>query len=139
MKPLLVVAVMLMGLATATGSLWVTEHHSIDHQVTSMRQYHGLPAIPEDAELTDLATEHSWRMARSLTLFHSTEPQMAQAPQPWETVGEIVGRGTQIWLVVRAFMDSPEHRELLLGDWSSIGYGHVRGGGQVWVTVWFRR
>jgi uncharacterized protein YkwD len=140
MKSLLVVLVMLMGLATATGNLWVIEHQSLAHQVDSMRQYNGLAPIPEDPSLTDLATEHSWQMARAQRVFHSSDATLALTPGPWQTVGQNVGSSTQIWRVVRAFMDSPTHRALILDSWSSVGYGHVRAGdGNVYVTLWFRR
>jgi len=140
MKSLLVVLVMLMGLATATGNLWVIEHQSLALQVDSMRQYNGLPKLVEDPSLTDLATEHSWQMARAQQVFHSSDASLASTPGPWQTVGQNVGSGTQVWRVVRAFMDSPTHRDLILGDWSSVGYGHIRAGdGNVYVTLWFRR
>lgn len=136
---MLVLMVMTMGLAAATGNLWVTEHRSLGMQVAAMRQHHGLPALEENAAMTDLATEHSWAMARQETLFHSSSWQLSQTPQPWTAAGETVGYGTQPWQIIRAFMDSPEHREILLGDWTEIGYGHVRGDGRVWVTLWFKR
>jgi uncharacterized protein YkwD len=140
MKSLLVVLVMLMGLATATGNLWVIEHQSLALQVDSMRQYNGLPKLVEDPSLTDLATEHSWQMARAQQVFHSSDASLASTPGPWQTVGQNVGSGTQVWRVVRAFMDSPTHRDLILGDWTSMGYGHVRAGdGNVYVTLGFRR
>jgi uncharacterized protein YkwD len=136
----LAVAVIMMGLATATGNLWITEHAELDHQIHAMRSFYGLAPIPEDAELTDLATEHSWRMARAQQIFHSTEVQMAGSPEPWETIGQTVGKGSRVWLVVRAFMDSPTHRDLILGDWTAVGYGHIRAAdGNVYVTLWFRK
>jgi uncharacterized protein YkwD len=140
LRVVLAAVVMLMGLATATGNLWVIEHQSLAHQVDSMRQYNGLAPIPEDPALTDLATEHSWQMARAQRVFHSSDATLASTPGPWQTVGQNVGSGTQVWRVVRAFMDSPTHRDLILGDWTSMGYGHVRAGdGNVYVTLWFRR
>jgi uncharacterized protein YkwD len=140
MRQTLVVLVMVMGLVTATGNLWVVEHQSLAHQVDSMRQYYGLPKLVEDPSLTDLATEHSWQMARAQQVFHSSDTSLASTPGPWQTVGQNVGSGTQVWRVVRAFMDSPTHRDLILGDWTSMGYGHVRAGdGNVYVTLWFRR
>jgi uncharacterized protein YkwD len=129
----------LMGLMTATGNLWVKEHHSLEMQVAAMRQQHGLAPLPESHVLTDLATEHSWRMAKQRQIFHSSSWELSQPPAPWSAIGEIVGVASQPWQVIRAFMDSPEHRDVLLGDWTEIGFGHIRGDGRVWVTLWFKK
>jgi hypothetical protein len=123
MKALIVVLVMVMGLVTATGNLWVIEHESLAHQVDSMRQYNGLSPIPEAQQV-----------------FHSSDSELLATPGPWEMVGQNVGKATRIWLVVRALMDSPTHREIMLDDWSAVGYGHIRAAdGNVYVTLWFRR
>jgi uncharacterized protein YkwD len=44
-----------------------------------------------------------------------------------------------VWLSVRAMMDSPVHRQVMLGNWREIGYGNIRKDGQVYVTLVFRR
>lgn len=75
-------------------------------------------------------------MARTEQLSHS---DLYLIPGEREAAGQIVGTGNRIWLVVRAFMASPDHRDAILGDWTEIGLGHIHSDSGVWVTVWFRK
>lgn len=112
--------------------LWTTDHAQLVHQVHAMRSYYGLPLLPESALLSQLATDHSWAMARSGITYHS---DLSRVPGPWYSVGENVAVASQPWYTIRLMMDSPTHREVLLGDWSEIGYGHIRANGRIYVTV----
>lgn len=134
-RRILVVILMAAGLAAGTGNLWIVEHDILAREVNAHRINAGLQPLTETTDLTDYATEHSWAMARAGGLWHSN---IHRVPGPWESVGEIVGRGSTPSMVVEAFMASPEHRAVLLGDWTEIGYGHIRSG-QVFVTVSFRK
>lgn len=131
---LLVVAL----LASSTPTLWEVEHAQLAHQVHAMRSYYGLPPLPESPDLSAIATDHSWAMAKSQSVYHSTT--LSQVPGPWSSVGENVAAASRIWLTIRAMMDSPPHRALILGDWTDIGYGHIRASdGRVYVTLVFRK
>ncbi|MEX1272122.1 MAG: CAP domain-containing protein [Acidimicrobiia bacterium] len=134
----LMVAVVLLAMAVAGGSsyLWVVDRADLAHQVTAMRAAHGLPPLQEAADLTAYANNHSWKMATHGSIWHSN---LADVPGSWSGVGENVGRASEVWVSVRAMMDSPGHRQVLLGDWREIGYGNIRKDGQVYVTLVLRR
>ena len=141
MRPLKAFAVGLLiaaGVWTTTGNLWVVDHQSLEHQLAAMRDFYGLPPLTENPAMTVQASAHSWEMALSESLYHSSN--LAETPQPWTVAGETVGVAGEPWRVVRAFMDSPSHRAVLLGDWSEVGFGHIRSAdGRVWVTLRFKK
>jgi uncharacterized protein YkwD len=130
------VALLVMTVAAGSSSLWLVDHGDLAHQVTAMRAAHGLPALQEAPDLTAYANDHSWKMATRGSIWHSN---LANVPGDWTSVGENVGRSSQVWLSVRAMMDSPVHRQVMLGNWREIGYGNIRKDGQVYVTLVFRR
>ena len=138
-RAVLVVVAVAMAIAVGSSSLWITDRGELAHQVAAMRDHYGLHALVEADDLSALATEHSWAMARHGGIFHSSPIVFEATPGPWEQVGQNVGAASRVWLVVRGMMDSPSHREILLGDWTEIGYGHIRSDGRVYVTLWFRR
>jgi len=135
MRILAALILLTVAVAAPSANLWVVEHGKLDHQVWAMRTHHGLPALVESQALSSLATEQSYAMARAGVLFHHIPPE---AFGTFVEVGQNVGRGGQVWQVVAAMMDSPYHRDILLGDWVEVGFGHVREDGQVWVTLLFR-
>lgn len=113
--------------------LWTQEHGQLIHQITAMRAYYGLEMIPENYSLSGFATQHSWNMARAQNIWHQ---DLNTIPVAFNAVGENVGKGSMIWLVVRHMMDSPSHRKIILGSWSEMGYGHIRAAdGNVYVTL----
>jgi uncharacterized protein YkwD len=134
----LLAIIALLGMVVSVGSanLWLVDRGDLAHQVTAMRAAHGLPPLQEAPDLTAYANDHSWKMATRGSLWHSN---LSNVPGTWTSVGENVGHASQVWLSVRAMMDSPSHRQVLLGDWREIGYGNIRKDGQVYVTLVFRR
>jgi hypothetical protein len=56
----------------------------------------------------------------------------------WTRLGENVGFGPDAPAIFNAFMNSPGHRNNILGDYNRIGVGSVRdGAGLLWVAVVF--
>lgn len=136
LRLLATVALLVMAVAAGSSSLWLVDHGDLAHQVTAMRAAYGLPPLQEAADLTAYANDHSWKMATQGSLWHSN---LANVPGTWTSVGENVGQASEVWLTVRGMMDSPSHRQVMLGDWREIGYGNIRKDGQVYVTLVFRR
>ncbi len=130
------VALLVMTVAAGSSSLWLVDRGDLAHQVTAMRAAHGLPPLREAPDLTDYANGHSWQMATRGSIWHSN---LANVPGTWTSAGENVAHASQVWLAVKAMMDSPAHRQVMLGDWREIGYGNIRKDGQVYVTLVFRR
>ena len=131
-----VLALLVMTIAAGSSSLWLVDRDDLGHQVTAMRSAYGLPPLQEAPDLSAYALDHSWRMANRGAIWHSN---LANVPGSWTAVGENVARAPQVWLTVRQMMDSPAHRQVILGDWREIGYGNIRKDGQVYVTLVFRR
>jgi uncharacterized protein YkwD len=78
-----------------------------------------------------LAREHSRKMAHRDKLFHSSG-------YTWNTWGENVGAGTNVYGLFKAFMHSPEHRANMLNRaYHHLGVGFVRRNGILWVTMIF--
>lgn len=97
----------------------------------------GRAGLATSSELTEVAREHSRRMAATDNLHHN--PDLGEHVGGWVKVGENVGRGGTVEAIHAALMDSPSHRRNLLdGDWTQIGIGVVVDDGTVWVTQLFR-
>lgn len=98
----------------------------------------GLAELATSSELTEVAREHSRRMAAADDLHHN--PALGDDVGGWVKVGENVGRGGTVEAIHAALMDSPSHRRNILdGDWTQIGIGVVVDDGTVWVTQLFRK
>jgi uncharacterized protein YkwD len=54
-------------------------------------------------------------------------------------VGENVGYGGSLGQLLDAFMDSPPHRENLVGRWRKTGVGVYHQSDRVWITQLFYR
>ena len=130
------IALLVMTVAAGSANLWLIDRGDLAHQVAVMRAAHGLPPLQEASDLSAYATDHSWKMASHGSIWHSN---LANVPGTWNSVGENVARASQVWLTVRQMMDSPAHRQVILGNWREIGYGNIRKDGQVYVTLVFRR
>jgi uncharacterized protein YkwD len=78
-----------------------------------------------------LAREHSRAMAAQKRLFHTKH-------YTWNTWGENVGAGTNVYGLFKAFMHSKEHRiNMLNRAYHHLGVGFVRRNGILWVTMVF--
>jgi uncharacterized protein YkwD len=74
-------------------------------------------------------------MASTGTLEHNPN-LVSQITCDWIRLGENVGFGPTVAFLQDAFMNSPSHRANILGDFTRVGVGAVRGGdGTIWVVV----
>jgi len=85
----------------------------------------GLPALTVNAELVGLARQHSQVMADAGQIFHS-DPISAGYTGPWAKLGENVGVGANVQVLVDAFVASPGHYANIVDPaFTQIGVGVV--------------
>jgi len=85
----------------------------------------GLPALTVNAELVGLARQHSRVMADAGQIFHS-DPISAGYTGPWAKLGENVGVGANVQVLVDAFVASPGHYANIVDPaFTQIGVGVV--------------
>lgn len=94
--------------------------------INAERGQRGLSPLSLSVNLSQTARNHSKAMAESHSLWHSGK------------AAEIVGRGPSVETVFIAFMASPGHRSILLGDYETAAVGVYSGNdGFKYVTVMF--
>lgn len=129
----------------ASAATSATAEEQFAEKINVARAAAGKSPLAVDVELTGVARSWSGVMASKATMFHN--PDLAQqVTSDWTRLGENVGRSiktgaTTSELVARlhdAFMNSPAHRENILGDYNQVGAGVVvTAAGEMWVTVNF--
>ena len=108
--------------------------------VDQARAEASLPPLEADVDLIVAARGHSGEMASEGELYHSTRGALASYADDWELMGENVGRGPNVRAIHDAFIDSPSHRDNILGDFDAIGIGVERAeDGTLFVTTIFMR
>lgn len=135
--------VVALGLVLATGGgAGATIHDRRDMQqaTNASRDRYGVRDVRLNREMSALAREHSLRMARRGSLFHTTDPAGTYLRGvSWRAWGENVGvtPGT-VRDLQRAFMASSPHRHNIVnGTFRRVAIGAVRVDGMLWVTVFF--
>lgn len=121
-----------------------TRERSVIHRVNAVRAAHGLPRLAFGGKLSRAADRHSRRLLRSRVLTHQAPGEaplasrLARAARV-HPIGEVVyftARGARSADIVRAWMDSPGHRAVLLSrDFGRAGVGIRTGRGGLYVTV----
>ncbi len=85
----------------------------------------GLPALTVNTELAALARQHSQEMADAGKIFHG-DPISAGFTGPWAKLGENVGVGASVQVLVDAFVASPGHYANIVDPaFTQIGVGVV--------------
>ena len=150
--PLLVAAGLLVGLmapmnATASApkrswGCWQPRHmeRGFATETNRARTAAGLGKLHFDPQLSKDARVHTRAMARSNTLYHTSNSQLAHRVTNWVMLGENVGEGygASVGALQSAFMHSPEHRaNILHSTFRHVGIGVVKHAGVTWVTVLF--
>lgn len=102
--------------------------------VNRTRDRHDLRLLTARARLMRYAEHHARVMARKQRLFHSPLDL-----DGYRALGECVGYGDTVLDVHRAFLDSREHRKILLGRWRWVGIGVASRDGLRYVTEVFAR
>jgi len=139
------VLVALAGIAGA--STWAPAEERFASEINRERAAAGLPALAVDVQLTRVARGWSGQMMAEDRMYHNPGLGSAVAGD-WTRLGENVGFTIQGGvapeiLVDRlhvAFMNSPGHRENVLGDWNGVGVGVlITPANKMWVTVNFSK
>lgn len=108
--------------------------------INDLRHSRGLSTLTVDANMTDLARQHTGAMATNQRLVHTAD-LTAGVTTNWEKLGENIGFGSNIGLVWNAFVNSPEHFANLTDPaFNAVGVGvRVDANGIVWTTHRFVR
>jgi uncharacterized protein YkwD len=109
---------------------------SIFNTVNQQRASAGLGPLRIDYTLVAAARSHSARMSAGNRLFHSSN-LAAAAPSAWRKLGENVAMSTSVDTMNSRLMESPIHRDNILGNFDHIGVGAVVVGNKIWVTQEF--
>jgi hypothetical protein len=131
-----IVAVVLAGFgAVATTS---SSEDSFVSRINAERTSRGLNAVAVSSDLVSVA--HSWsaQMASDGAISH--DPNLANEVSGWSQLGDNVGRGGSVSSIHDAFMNSSEHRSIILDpDYTQVGVGVVSSGDLLYVTEIFVR
>lgn len=93
--------------------------------LNQVRADNGLPAFTVNTELSDLARGHAQVMADAGEIFHAS-PISAGYSGPWSKLGENVGVGANVEVLVDAFVASSGHFANIIDPaFSEIGVGVV--------------
>jgi len=106
--------------------------------INAERAQVGVGPLSVSGDLTGVARGWSAHMAAVAVLSHN--PSWTSQITNWQLLGENVGVGSSVPLLDQAFYASQHHRENELNPaFTQVGVGTVESGGQIWVTVDFRK
>jgi hypothetical protein len=107
-------------------------------RVNAERATQGRQSLRVASDLTQVAEQHSVRMADRNHLHHN--PNLSTDVKGWTRISENVGRGASVSSIHTALMNSSGHRANILDTGvTEMGIGVERRGTTVWVTQVFRR
>jgi uncharacterized protein YkwD len=104
--------------------------------VNEVRDRNGRRTLRVTERLSEIARRHSRRMATRGELFHSNLRRTFRGFS-YRMVGENVGYAGSFDQLLGAFLDSPPHRQNIVGQWKRTGVGVYWQGDRVWVTQVF--
>ncbi len=108
--------------------------------INSTRQSNGLNTLQAHSTLTAYARTHSEEMAGTNSIYHSQSSELTGLVSGWLRIGENVGRGPTASAIYSAFMNSPGHRDNILGDYTHMGVGTFQApDGLLYVTTIFMK
>lgn len=107
-------------------------------RINDARLRTGQRKLSIDPELSKVARVHTRDMVNKNLLHHTTETDLRQRVNNWNTLGENVGVGAAVDSLHVAFMNSPAHRHnVLYPSFRHSGVGVIKANGRMWVTVLF--
>ncbi len=120
----------------------VTEAQSTVDLVNAERARHGLPPFAWNDSAGEAAHVHSADMAQMGVMQHdgsdgsNAGDRLTAAGFRWASWGETVGAGQPGPAdIVSAWLNSPPHKEILLGDFTYVGVSKVVGQGVPYWTL----
>ena len=123
--------------ADATNPQW--DEWDFLNLINRERYQRGMEPLAMVPSVRDVARGWSGVMATEGTLRHNPNfsGQIAAAVPNWQRLGENVGVGGNVSALHTAFMNSPQHRDNVLGNFQWVGVGVRWAGSKLWVTVNF--
>lgn len=104
--------------------------------INAEREAEGLASLRWNGVLETVALDWSDTMSDEERLYH--RPDLGDViTSDWRRIGENVGVGPEIDRLHQAFMDSPGHRNNVVGDYDQVGIAVQPNGSRIWVTVNF--
>ena len=133
LRTLLIPAVLVATVAAIAGCDFRTAHLEDYHYINQARIARGAGGLGWDDELAAKAKAWAQHLADTGKLSHSN---VASGVSPgWSALGENVGVAASTAGVHDAFMNSSQHRKVLLDRrYTSVGVGVVVKGGNVWLV-----
>ena len=108
--------------------------------INQSRSAAGLAPLTVHNDLVAGARAHTAEMIPTGTIFHSTSGQLASVTTGWSVLGENVGKGPNVSVLHKAFMESPSHKANILGDFDRVGVGvALDAESKMYVTVLFMK
>jgi uncharacterized protein YkwD len=103
-------------------------------QINGARASRGLPALPVNGSLVNVAQDWAAPMAAAGALSHN--PNLAyQVPPGWRIIEENVGMGPSDGSIESSFAASPQHYANMVNSGvTEVGVGVVSSGGYFWVV-----
>ena len=135
---LLVLVIALTGPLTSGGtrpaSATASDEAAFVEALNEVRVDAGLPPFAVNAQLSDLARGHATVMADAGEIFHAN-PISEGYVGPWSKIGENVGVGADVAVLVDAFIASPGHYANIIDpEFTEIGVGVVWRGNAMYTT-----
>jgi uncharacterized protein YkwD len=130
--------VLLVPLHTGRAEAVSDDEGAFATMVNDVRSRNGIRQLKVTERLSSLARRHSKRMAERNTLYHSNLRRVFRGFN-YRMVGENVGYGASLDQLLDAFLDSPPHRQNLVGTWRKTGIGVYWKGDGLWITQLFYR
>lgn len=135
---LLTAVALAVTLAPAVASADVSEESQFVSLINQSRSSAGLAPLSTQGDLISYARKHTEKMIAEGRIFHSSSAELSSATTGWSLLGENVGMGPDPALLHKAFMNSPSHRDNILGPFDRVGVGAERApDGTLFVTVIF--
>jgi uncharacterized protein YkwD len=128
--------VMLVPLQAQRAEAVTEDEAAFSSMVNDIRDQHGVRSLKLTERLSSLARRHSRQMAARNQLYHSNLRRTFRGFN-YRMVGENVGYGGSLDQLLNAFLDSPPHRQNLVGRWRRTGVGVYWDGDRVWITQLF--
>jgi cysteine-rich secretory family protein len=136
--PVLVLAALVGTLLVSTSARASvsSDESSFVSRINSARASYGLGAVSVRSDLVSVARSWSQHMADVGEISH--DPNMPNEISGWTELGDNVGRGPDVASVHQAFMNSSEHRSIILHSaYNQVGVGVVWKGDTLYVTEVF--
>jgi hypothetical protein len=132
----------LVAMATPAAAASPTDEQGFVDKINQERTSRGLRPLIFDTQIRDVARAWSDQMASSGNFVHNPN-YSKQIPAGWSRAGENIawGSGTSATVAVlhQSLMNSPGHRDNILGDFTRVGVGVTVSGGKMWVTEDFAK